>query len=151
MARRRSSRREEGRRSHHDYENRHHSHHERAKSSGLQNLKDHLPEPADDATLGTKFAEISDLITQHVENFYNNDAVVQNVTQLSAGQDKYTEKIEALLHDPAARQYILRQIILKKILSALDPTRDSDRSLLPPPVSFIAGRMRRDNIDREGM
>lgn len=116
-----------------------------------KSLSDFLPESASDDALRHKFNDISERIAHHVENYYNNStAAVQNVAQLplvTQISNSNNLNLEALLAEPSARPAAIRRIILQRILSAIDPKQNSDRTLLPPNIPYIAAKMKQGSTD----
>ncbi|RFU33133.1 hypothetical protein B7463_g3152, partial [Scytalidium lignicola] len=117
-------------------------------------MKDHLPQSTDEATLCTKFTKLSELVAQHVENFYPKGNTIANiVTSKSVTVDKdlgaAAEQLSGLFQDALARPLAIRHILLKTIISALTLNQVQERSLLPPRIVFLTRQMNADSFDPE--
>jgi hypothetical protein len=130
---------------------RRHSRNDEEKRTGSRNeavLEDNLLERADDSQIKKSMQDLNELIDQHCENHYHDQAV--DITHgglerslIEAGYDNLSSsappaaEFARLLQSPHSRLLAIRKFIASVILSRVDWRCRAEVSLLPPQIAVF--------------
>jgi len=117
-----------------------------AKSNGLVNLDNYLPQSADDRTIQGRASTLFEQIQLHVENYYHNLPVSVSESDAAAaiapfGSPYLPGNLISLLSEPRSRIPAIKHCFAHKIISSITPDSGSGSSFLPHQFAMLPGTL----------